>query len=257
MPGKVYIVGAGPGDPKLITLKGKEILERADVVIYTGSLLNPEILKYVRKDAELYDSAKMCMEEIVQKIVDAARKGKSVVRLHDGDPSIYGAVKELMDALEGHGIEYEVVPGVSSLQAAAACLKRELTLPGVSQTVIITRPGGRTPVTEADTLEKLAAHGATMAIFLGVQQIETIVKRLRAGGYREDTPVAVVYKASWPQQKIVKGTLSNIAEKVKVEGLKSTALILVGEAIEPRAYKRSKLYDAGFTHSFRRDEKNV
>lgn len=251
MPGKVYIVGAGPGDPKLITLKGKEVLEVADVVIYTGSLLNPEILKYAKKDAELYDSAKMCMEEIVQKIVNATHRGKTIVRLHDGDPSIYGAIKELMDALDKYGIEYEIIPGVSSLQAAAACLKRELTLPGVSQTVIITRPGGRTPVTEADDLKNLATHGATMVIFLGVQQIESIVKELRAGGYREDTPVAVVYKASWPQQKIVKGTLLDISEKVRAEGIKSTALILVGEAIEPKTYKRSKLYDASFTHSFR------
>lgn len=257
MPGKVYIIGAGPGDPKLITLKGKEVLEKADVVIYTGSLLNPEILKYARRDAEFYDSAGMCMEEIVQRIVDAACNGKTVARLHDGDPSIYGAIKELMDALEKHGIEYEVVPGVSSLQAAAACLKRELTLPGVSQTVIITRPGGRIPVTEADALEKLAAHGATMAIFLGIQHIETIVERLMAGGYREDTPVAVVYKASWPQQKIIKGTLADIAGKVKAEGIKSAALIIVGDAIEPKAYARSKLYDAGFTHSFRGSKKSV
>lgn len=255
--GKVYIVGAGPGDPKLITLKGKEILEKADVVIYTGSLLNPEILKYAKKDVELYDSSKMYMEEIVEKIVDAAKRGKTIVRLHDGDPSLYGAIKELMDMLEKHGIDYEVIPGVSSLQAAAACLKRELTLPGVSQTVIITRPSGRTPTTEVDDLEKLSSHGATMVIFLGIHQIETIVKKLKAGGYREDTPVAVIYKASWPQQKIVKGTLSDIVEKVKAEGIKSTALIIVGDVIEPKSYERSKLYSADFSHSFKGDRKNV
>ncbi|MEM0314126.1 MAG: precorrin-4 C(11)-methyltransferase [Candidatus Bathyarchaeia archaeon] len=250
--GKVYIVGAGPGDPSLITLKGMEILRKADVVIYTGSLLNPEILKYAKDDAELHDSAKMSMEEIVQKIVEAARNGKTVVRLHDGDPSFYGAIKELMDALEMERVEYEVIPGVSSLQAAAASLKRELTLPGVSQTVIVTRPEGRTPVTEADNLVELARHGATMAIFLGIQSVEAVAEKLQLGGYSPDTPVAVVYKASWPEQKIIRGTLANIAEKVKAEGVRSTALILVGEFLEPKFYDRSKLYDPKFTHAFRR-----
>ncbi|MCS7095786.1 MAG: precorrin-4 C(11)-methyltransferase [Candidatus Bathyarchaeota archaeon] len=255
--GKVYIVGAGPGDPGLITLKGKEILGKADVVVYTGSLLNPEILKYAKDDAELHDSAKMSMERIVQKIVEAAKNGKIVVRLHDGDPSFYGAIKELMDALEMDNIEYEVIPGVSSLQAAAASLKRELTLPGVSQTVIVTRPEGRTPVTKADNLVELARHGATMAIFLGAQLIETIVEKLRLGGYSLDTPVAVVYKASWPEQKIIRGTLADITEKVKAADVRSTALILVGEAIEPKSYDRSKLYDPEFSHAFRRGRKNV
>lgn len=250
--GKVYIVGAGPGDPGLITLKGMEILRKADVVVYTGSLLNPEILKYAKDDAELHDSAKMSMEEIVQKIVEAARNGKIIVRLHDGDPSFYGAIKELMDALEMERVEYEVIPGVSSLQAAAASLKRELTLPGVSQTVIVTRPEGRTPVTEADNLVELARHGATMAIFLGIQSVEAVVEKLQLGGYSPDTPAAVVYKASWPEQKIIRGTLANIAEKVKAEGVRSTALILVGEFLEPKFYDRSKLYDPKFTHAFRR-----
>lgn len=253
---KVYIVGAGPGDPELMTVKGRRLLEEADVVIYTGSLINPEILKHVKKSAKLYDSSKMSLEEIVEKIVEAVNEGKVVVRLHDGDPSLYGAHKELMDALEKLGIECEVVPGVSSLQAAAASLKIELTLPGVSQTVIITRPGGRTPVTKTDDLIELAKHRATMAIFLGVQRIDEVVQNLIAGGYPEDTPVAVVYKASWPEEKVVKGKLSDIASKVRAEGIKSTAIILVGDVIEPKTYDRSKLYSKDFVHSFRRPQES-
>jgi len=255
--GKVYFVGAGPGDPELITLKGKKILEEADVVIYTGSLLNPEVFKYVKKGAKLLDSSKMSLEEIVQALAEAAREGKTVVRLHDGDPSLYSALKEQMDLLDEMDIEYEVIPGVSSFQAAAASLKLELTLPGVSQTVIITRPGGRTPVTEADDLAKLAEHKATMIIFLGVHMMKKVVERLRLGGYPEDTPIAVVYKASWPEQKIIRGTLRDIAEKVEAEGVKSTAIIIVGDVLEPKSYNRSKLYDASFTHAFRRGKADV
>jgi len=254
---KVFFVGAGPGDPELITLKGKKILEKADVVVYTGSLLNPEILKYTKEGAELLDSAGMELEEIVQRLAKAAKEGKIVVRLHDGDPSLYGAIKEQMDLLDKESIEYELIPGVSSLQAAAASLKLELTLPGVSQTVIITRPEGKTPVTEADDLAKLARHRATMAIFLGVHVIRDVVEKLRLGGYPENTPVAVVYKASWPEEKIVRGTLRDIAEKVEAENIKSTSLILVGDVIEPKDYSRSRLYDAGFTHKFRRGKENV
>jgi len=255
--GKVFFVGAGPGDPELITLKGKKILEKADVVVYTGSLLNLEILKYAKEGAQLFDSSRMDLEEIVQTLVKAAKEGKIVVRLHDGDPSFYGAIKEQMDLLDKEGIEYEVIPGVSSLQAAAASLKLELTLPGVSQTVIITRPEGKTPITGADNLVELARHRATMAIFLGVHAIRKVVDKLRLGGYPEDTPVAVVYKASWPEEEIVKGTLRDIAEKVEGENIKSTALILVGDVIEPKDYGRSRLYDAGFTHGFRRGKGNV
>jgi precorrin-4/cobalt-precorrin-4 C11-methyltransferase len=255
--GKVYFVGAGPGDPELITLKGKKILEEADVVIYTGSLLNPEVFKYVKKGAKLLDSSKMSLEEIVQALAEAAREGKTVVRLHDGDPSLYSALKEQMDLLGKMGVEYEVIPGVSSFQAAAASLKLELTLPGVSQTVIITRPEGRTPVAEADDLTKLAGHKATMIIFLGVHMVRKVVERLRLGGYSEDTPIAVVYKASWPEQKIIRGTLRDIAEKVEAEGVKSTAIIIVGEVLEPKSYNRSKLYDASFAHAFRRGKADV
>ncbi|MGB9854215.1 MAG: precorrin-4 C(11)-methyltransferase [Candidatus Bathyarchaeales archaeon] len=255
--GKVFFVGAGPGDPELITLKGKKLLEKADVIIYTGSLLNPEILKFSRQGAKLYDSASMSLGEIVKTMVDAAKEGKTVVRLHDGDPSFYGAIKEQMDFLAKEKIDYEVVPGVSSLQAAAATLKRELTLPSISQTVIITRPEGRTPITDVENLTELARHRATMAIFLGIPAIDTVVEKLRLGGYPEDTPVAVVYKASWREEKIVKGTLGDIVGKVREAGIKSTALILVGEVLNPKLYDYSKLYDAGFTHSFRKGQKDV
>ncbi len=255
--GKVFFVGAGPGDPELITLKGKRLLEQADVIVYTGSLLNPEILKFSKPGAKLYDSAVMSLGEIVKTMVDAAKEGKNVVRLHDGDPSFYGAIKEQMDLLTKEKIEYAVVPGVSSLQAAAAALKRELTLPTISQTVIITRPEGKTPVTEVENLVELARHKATMAIFLGIQAIDAVVEKLRLGGYPEDTPVAVVYKASWREEKIVKGTLSDIAGKVREAGIKSTALILVGEVLDPKSYDYSKLYDAGFAHSFRKGPKDV
>lgn len=255
--GKVFFVGAGPGDPELITLKGKRLLANADVIVYAGSLLNPAILKFSKQGAKLYDSAAMSLDEIIKTMVDAAKEGNTVVRLHDGDPSFYGAIKEQMDHLEKEGIEYEVVPGVSSLQAAAASLKRELTLPGVSQTVIITRPEGRTPVTEAENLAELAKHKATMAIFLGISAIDTVVEKLRLGGYSEDTPVAVVYKASWREEKIVKGTLSDIAEKVRKAEIKSTAIILVGEVLDPKSYGYSKLYDASFTHSFRKGQRDV
>ncbi|MBC7130271.1 precorrin-4 C(11)-methyltransferase [Candidatus Bathyarchaeota archaeon] len=255
--GKVYFVGAGPGDPELITLKGKRLLEEADVIVYTGSLLNPEILKFAKPDAELHDSAAMSLKEIVDVMVKAARHGKKVVRLHDGDPSFYGAIREQMDLLEKEAITYEVVPGVSSLQASAAALRRELTLPEVSQTVIVTRPEGRTPVPAREDISELAKHQATMAIFLGISYIGKVVEKLKLGGYPEDTPVAVVYKASWPQQKIIKGTLADIAEKVKAAGIKSTALILVGRVLEPKDYGCSKLYDVSFTHGFRRGRADV
>jgi len=255
--GKIYFIGAGPGDPELITLKGKRLLEEADVIVYTGSLLNPEILKFTKPNAELYDSASMSLKEIVGIMVKAARQGKKVIRLHDGDPSFYGAIKEQMDMLEKEGIAYEVIPGVSSLQAAAAALRRELTLPEVSQTVIVTRPEGRTPVPAREDISELAKHQSTMAIFLGIHYIDKVVEKLKLGGYPEDTPVAVVYRASWPQQKIIKGTLGDIAEKVKIAGVKSTALILVGWVLEPKNYGCSKLYDTSFTHGFRRGSTNV
>jgi len=254
---KVVIIGAGPGDPELITLKGKKWLEKADVVIYAGSLLNPAILKYAKPSAELYDSAVMNREEVFKVMAKSVKAGKLVARVHDGDPSFFGAIQEQMDFLDKEKIEYLRIPGVSCLQGGAASLNRELTLPNISQTVIITRPEGRTPVPEAERIRELAKHQATMVIFLGVQHIGSVIEELRKGGYPKATPVAVVYKATWPEQKIVKGTLSDIVEKVEAAGITKTALIFVGKVLAPSAYDYSKLYDPSFTHGFRKGDENV
>jgi len=254
---KVVIIGAGPGDPELITLKGKKWLEKADVVIYAGSLLNPEILKYTKPDAELYDSAAMNREEVFKVMADSVKAGKLVARVHDGDPSFFGAIQEQMDFLDKEKIEYMRIPGVSCLQGGAASLNRELTLPNISQTVIVTRPEGRTPVPEAESIKELAKHQATMVIFLGVQHIAKVIEELGKGGYPKDTPVSVVYKATWPDQKIVKGTLTDIVEKVKATRITKTALIFVGKVLNPSAYDYSKLYDPAFTHGFRKGDENV
>ncbi len=251
---KLVFIGAGPGDPELITIKGKKMLEKADVVIYAGSLLNPEYLKYCKKGVELYDSAKMSLPEMLKVIVAGVKAGKQVVRLHDGDPSFYGAIQEVMTALDKEGIKYFRIPGVSCLQGGAAALNRELTLPNISQTVIITRPEGRTPVPEAESIRKLASHQATMVIFLGTPHIARVVEELQRGGYKKDTPTQVVYKATWPEQKIVKGTLADIVEKVKAAGITETALIFVGNVLNPEAYDLSKLYDPKFTTGFRKGE---
>lgn len=246
---KVYFVGAGPGDPELLTIKAKKILEAADVIIYAGSLVNPDVLRYTREDAVVYDSAGMTLEEIVGVMLEAARGGKMVARLHTGDPSLYGALQEQLDLLEKEGIACEVVPGVSSMSAAAALLKREYTLPGISQTVIVTRLAGRTPVPEKERLSELAKHGSSMVIFLSVHMVGDVVGELREG-YDPDTPVAVVYKASWPDEEVLRGTLKDIAEKVEASGVRRTALILVGDFLKCN-YERSKLYDGDFGHSFR------
>jgi precorrin-4/cobalt-precorrin-4 C11-methyltransferase len=254
---KVVIIGAGPGDPELITIKGKKWLEKADIVIYAGSLLNPEILKYAKPSAELYDSAAMNREEVFKVMVESVKAGKLVARVHDGDPSFFGAIQEQMDFLDKEKIEYLRIPGVSCLQGGAASLNRELTLPNISQTVIVTRPEGRTPVPEKESIRELAKHQATMVIFLGVQHIDSVVEELGKGGYPKDTPVAVVYKATWPEQKVVKGTLNDIVEKVKAAGITKTALIFVGKVLNSAAYDYSKLYDPSFTHGFRKGDENV
>ncbi|HIP16392.1 MAG TPA: precorrin-4 C(11)-methyltransferase, partial [Methanothermococcus okinawensis] len=243
---------AGPGDPELITLKGKKAIEEADIIVYAGSLVNKEILKYNRKNAKIYNSATMDLEEIVKVMVDGVEKGLKVVRLHTGDPSIYGAIKEQIDELKKHNIEVEIIPGVTSLSAAASSLKVELTLPKVSQTVIITRPEGRTPKPEGESLKELARHRSTMAIFLGVGLIDKVVSELIEGGYRKDTPVAVVYKASWKDEKVVKGTLEDIALKVKEANIRKTALIIVGDVLCPKEYEYSKLYNKNFKTEYRR-----
>jgi len=247
----ISFVGAGPGDVDLITVKGRRLLERADVVIYAGSLVSREHLTFCKKGCKFYDSASMTLEEVIEVMEREYRQGKSIVRLHTGDPSIYGAIKEQMDLLEERGIEYEVVPGVSSFTASCAAIKGEFTLPGISQTIIITRLEGRTPVPNTESLELLAAHKASMAIFLSVGNMERAVKKLKQGYGRRDVPVAVVYKATWEDQKVIIGTLDDIAQKVKDHGIKNFAMILVGDFINGK-YERSRLYDPSFSHGFRR-----
>lgn len=246
----VYLIGAGPGDPELLTLKGKRLIDEADIIIYAGSLVNAKVLEGHKADARIHNSASMTLDEMIDVIAAGVAAGKKVVRVHTGDPSIYGAIREQMDRLEAMGIPFDVVPGVSSFTASASVLKKEFTLPDVSQTVICTRLEGRTPVPEKEQLESLAAHRASMAIFLSVQNIGEVAARLRAH-YRSDTPVAVVQRATWPDQKIVAGTLADIAEKVKAAGIRKTAQILVGDFLGDQ-YSLSKLYDPGFSHEFRK-----
>jgi precorrin-4/cobalt-precorrin-4 C11-methyltransferase len=239
----VYFVGAGPGDPGLLTLKARELLQRAEVVVYPGSLVNPEILEHVNKEAALHDSFGMSLEEIVSILVDASRAGKTVVRLHSGDPSIYGALSEHLRALEKKGVDYEVVPGISSFQAAAAALGVEYTVPDVVQTVILTRISGRTKVPEKERLRRLAKARASMCIFLSAHKLQEVVEEL-LGSYPPDTPAAVVYRASWRDERIVRASLVEIPTKAK--DVKRTALILVGEFLNPPE-TRSRLYYPGFS----------
>jgi len=250
----VYFIGAGPGDVDLITVKGRRLLQQADVVIYAGSLVWDAHLAFCKKGCKTYNSAAMTLEEVIAVMLEAEASGETIVRLHTGDPSIYGAIREQMDCLEEHNIQFEVVPGVSSFTASCAAIKREFTLPGVSQTVIITRMEGRTPVPEFERLELLASHKCSMAIFLSVQDIENVVEKLAKGYGRNDVPVAVVYKATWPEQKIILGTLLDIAGKVRNEGISNFSQILVGDFIEG-AYERSLLYHPVFSHGFREGNK--
>ncbi|MTV50242.1 precorrin-4 C(11)-methyltransferase [Heliobacillus mobilis] len=252
----ISFIGAGPGDPELITVKGQKRLAEADVVIYAGSLVNPEILSWCRPDAEIHNSASMSLEEVLAVMKRAVGEGKGVARVHTGDPSIYGAHREQMDALDEMGIAYEIVPGVSSFLAAAAAVKKEFTLPGVSQTVIITRLAGRTPVPEKESLASLAQHRASLCIFLSTHLLSEVSQELIQGGYEEDTPVAVVYKASWPDEKTVLGTLGDIAQKVSGARISRTAMIMVGRFLEG-PYDRSLLYDPTFTHGYRQGKKGT
>jgi len=249
---KVYFIGAGPGDPDLITVKGKRVLENSEVVIYAGSLVNKALLSGLK--AEIFDSAAMTLDETIAAMVKAIGTGKDVARLHTGDPALYGAISEQIERLAKLGIRYEVIPGVSSALAGAAVLGQELTIPEISQTVIFTRMGGKTPVPEKESIGGLAKHQATMVIFLSVGMIETLRDELLKG-YPENTPVVVVQRATWPEQNIVRGTLADIAAKVKEAGINKTALIYVGEALrasEELLGKTSKLYDKDFTHEYRR-----
>lgn len=246
----VHFVGAGSGAADLITVRGAKLLEEADVVIYAGSLVNPELLNYTKKDCEIHDSARMTLEEVLEVIKRAETEGKNTVRLHTGDSSIYGAVREQFDALEAAGIAYDVCPGVSSFCGAAASLKAEYTLPGISQTVIITREAGKTPVPERESIRSLAAHQATMILFLSTSLSEKLQSDLISGGYPEKTPAAVVYKATWPEEKIFRCTVGTLHHTVTENGLKKTALIIVGNCLGDD-YLRSLLYDPAFTTEFR------
>ena len=246
----IYFVGAGSGAPDLITVRGAKLLEQADVIVYAGSLVNPALLEYKKESCAVYNSATMTLEEVMDVMIPAARAGKLVVRLHTGDPCVYGAHREQMDVLDREGLDYEVVPGVSSFCGAAAALKAEYTLPDVSQTVILTRMEGRTPVPPKEKIELLAAHGATMVIFLSAGQLEKLSERLIEGGYTADTPAAIVYKATWPEEKVVRTTVGGLAQAARAEGITKTALITVGGFLGD-VYERSKLYDPTFTTEFR------
>lgn len=246
---KVYFIGAGPGDPELITVKGLNIIKKADVIIYAGSLVNKEVLAERKKDSDVYNSAVMTLNEVIEVIKKGVREKGLVARVHTGDPSIYGAIREQMDRLDELKIDYEVIPGVSSFTASAAALKKEFTLPDVSQTVICTRLEGRTPVPENESLEKLASHKASMAIFLSIHMIDDVLEKLKES-YSSNTPTAVVQRASWPDEKVVIGTLETIADKVREEKITKTAQILVGDFLGDK-YSLSKLYDESFTHEYR------
>lgn len=251
----VHFIGAGPGDPELLTIKGKRLIEAADVIIYAGSLVNKEVIEDRKRTCRVYNSAYMTLPQVIEVIKEADKKGLETVRVHTGDPSIYGAVREQMDALDALGIDYEVVPGVSSFLAAAASMKKEYTLPGVSQTVILTRMEGRTPVPEREKILSLAKHQSTMIIFLSVDKIDILVQ-LISESYGSQTPAAVVYKASWPEEKIIYGTLENISEKVKAEGIRKTALIVVGDFLGSR-YELSRLYDQNFETEYRKKDNSI
>ena len=249
---KLYFVGAGPGDPELITVRGRKLLNAADVVIYAGSLVNPALLEGIR--AEIHDSAGMTLDEIIDVIQENFKQGKLIVRLHTGDPSFYSAISEQIERLRELDISYEVVPGVSSAMAGAALLGQELTIPEISQTVIFTRIEGRTPVPDKEKLSALAKHGASMVIFLSAGMIDKVRDELLEG-YPGDTPVIVIERVSWPEERTVRGTLKDIADKVKDAGINKTALIYVGEALrasEEKLGRESKLYHKDFKHEYRK-----
>lgn len=246
----VYFIGAGPGDVDLITVKGREILSKADVVIYAGSLVSKEHLNFCKDSVKVYNSESMTLEEVICAIKKWNDEDKIIVRLHTGDPTIYGAIKEQMDELDKLNIDYKVIPGVSSFTAACCSIKREFTLPKVTQTVILTRVEGRTPVPDKENLENLAKIGASMAIFLSISMIDKVVEKLRCG-YGRNVPIAVVEKATWKDENVIIGTLDDIARKVKEAGITKCAQILVGDFIDCE-YEKSLLYDKSFTHMFRK-----
>lgn len=251
----IYFVGAGSGAPDLITVRGQRFLQQADVIIYAGSLVNPALLEEKKPDCEVFNSAEMTLEEVMKVMKEAEQAGKMTVRLHTGDPCVYGAVREQMDLLEQEGIPYESCPGVSSFCAAAAALNLEYTLPDVSQSVIITRMAGRTPVPEKEEIESFAAHQATMVIFLSAGMLEELSERLTKGGYREDTPAALVYKATWPEEEARVCTVGTLAETGKKHGISKTALVIVGDVVTHSSYQRSRLYHPEFETEFRKADR--
>ena len=249
----VYFVGSGPGDPELITLKAKKLVEQADVIIYSGSLLNPKILEYAKKSAQFYDAALLDREKIYHILRNSTKDGKLAIRFHDGDPGLFSTIREQIDKLEKDGLQCKVVPGITAILGAAAAMNLELTLPGNTQTLIITRAEFRTPVPDREKISELAKHGATMAFYLSIHLIADVVEQLLKGGvYTKETPTAIVYKATWEDQKIISGTLGDIVKKTRESKIIKTALIIVGDTIAPKKYEFSKVYDAGFTHGYRR-----
>ena len=250
----VHIVGAGCGAPDLITLRGKKHIENADVIIYAGSLVNKELLQYAKKECTIYDSAKMTLEEIIDVIAAAEKDGLTTVRLHTGDPSIYGAIREQMQELDKLGIRYDITPGVSAFSGAAAALKAEYTLPDVSQTVIITRAAGRTGVPGSEDLRSLASHGATLVLYLSAGLLDKVEGDLIAGGYNAGTPAAIVYKASWKDEKVCRCTVGTLKQTAETNGITKTALIVIGEFLDS-SFSRSCLYDPGFSTEFREASK--
>lgn len=247
----VYFVGAGTGAADLITVRGMRLLERADVIIYAGSLVNPELLDYAKKECEIHNSAKLTLNEVIDLMKKVEEEGKVTVRLHTGDPSIYGAIREQMDELDRLGIEYESCPGVSACFGAAASLNLEYTLPDISQSLIITRMEGKTTVPPRESIESFAAHQASMAIYLSTGMLEELSRRLLAGGYRKDTPAALVYKATWPEEQAYICTVETLQKTAEEHGITKTALVLVGDAIMHRKYKKSRLYAPDFSTEFR------
>lgn len=247
----IHFVGAGPGAPDLITVRGAKLLAEADLVLYAGSLVNPALLEGCRAGCTVRDTASMTLEEVLAAMEAAEERGETTVRLHTGDPSLYGAIREQMDALDERGIPYDVTPGVSAFSGAAAALAAEYTLPGVSQSVIITRMAGRTPVPEGEELHKLAAHGCTMVLFLSTGLLEQVERELMEGGYSPDTPAAIVYKATWPEEQVYRCTVSTLAATAREHQITKTALITVGDFLGNH-YERSKLYDPDFTHGCRK-----
>ena len=250
----IVFVGAGPGAADLITLRGQNYLKEADIIVYAGSLVNRQLLDVRKPGCQVYNSAQMTLEEVLQVLITGEREGKKVVRLHTGDPCLYGAVKEQMDALAKEGISYVVCPGVSSFCGAAAALEAEYTLPGISQSVVITRMAGRTSVPDLESIRSFAAHQATMVIFLSTGMLPELQAELMAGGYEPETPAAIVYKASWPDEKVFRCRVDELAETAEKNQIKKTALIVVGRVLDG-TYQRSKLYDPAFTTEFRQGEK--